>query len=759
MNRLARETSPYLLQHAHNPVDWWPWGPEAFAEARRRNVPIFLSIGYSTCYWCHVMERESFESAAIARQMNGLFVNIKVDREERPDVDDVYMAATQILSGRGGWPMSAFLEPHSLRPFWCGTYFPPEPKMGMPGFPQILEALAKAWRERPAEVTEQAESVAAAVREQLALAQSPVGLSLDQVSQGAASLLRMLDRIHGGFGGAPKFPQPVFLELLLDVRENAGDDATRSAIDQAVKLTLDKMALGGIHDQVGGGFHRYSVDEKWLVPHFEKMLYDNAQLASLYARAASIYSDDFYRRTADRTLRYILAEMTGPQGEFYSAQDAEVNGREGANYIWTGDQLRAALPPDEAAFAARVYGVEDGPNFRDPHHPQEAASVLYLKSRPDAATLGQLDRINPILYAARAKRPQPRLDDKTITAWNGMMIAALARAAVWLDEPAYAKAAARAADFILSKLTTADGQLLRTYRAAQAKTDAFLEDYAFLAEGLLALVAAQGRGLLPRETDYGARGQRLAATAESLFTDAASGGYFDTRESGGAQTDLFVRPRSGHDGAIPGAASTTLHALVTLYELTGEAGHRRRALDCLRSLSSAIAQSPVAAANATRALLRLATSSRAVAEQIAGFGPAPAAEAPAPESPVEIFAEAERVEIGKDHPAQFKLVLRIREGYHLNAAEPGDESLIPLRVGIAGGAGVAVYADYPPGEPYGPDGAARVYKGSVEFNIALERAGDWSGRPILTVRFQACTNTECLPPMTAELDVAIDALD
>jgi uncharacterized protein YyaL (SSP411 family) len=381
-NRLSRETSPYLLQHAHNPVAWFPWGDEAIAEARRRDVPIFLSIGYSTCYWCHVMERECFESEEIARQMNDRFVCVKVDREERPDLDDLYMTATQLLTGHGGWPMSVFLEPQGLRPFWAGTYFPPEPRHGVPSFPQVLDAMSRAWTERRGEVLEQAASVAEGVRQHMVSEEAPVGLGLPQVTEAGRDLLKRFDRVHGGFGGAPKFPQPVFLEFLLDLRAAAADDATRDAIDQAVRRTLDRMAIGGVFDQVGGGFHRYSVDERWLVPHFEKMLYDNAQLAQVYARAAVVYSDDFYATIARRTLDYALREMTSSEGAFYSAQDAEVDGREGGNYVWTPEEIRAALPPEDAGFAIKVYGADAGPNFRDPHYPDSSSTnVLFLRER------------------------------------------------------------------------------------------------------------------------------------------------------------------------------------------------------------------------------------------------------------------------------------------------------------------------------------------------------------------------------------------
>jgi uncharacterized protein YyaL (SSP411 family) len=452
-------------------VDWRPWGEEAFLEARRRGVPIFLSVGYSTCYWCHVMERESFESEAIARLMNERFVCVKVDREERPDVDDLYMAATQIMTGRGGWPMSCFLEPDTLRPFWCGTYFPPSPRHGMPGFPQILEGLSSAWRDKRGEIVEQAEHVAAAVSEQLAAARAPAGVGLEHVSQAARALLTSFDRVNGGFGGAPKFPQPVFLELLLDVRDSAGDDATRDAVDQAVRLTLDRMACGGINDHVGGGFHRYSVDATWTVPHFEKMLYDNAQLAAVYARAGATYDDAFYREVAGRTLDYVQREMTGPEGELYSAEDAEVDGREGGNYVWQPDEVRAALGTDDAALAIKVYGLEGGPNFRDPHHAESPpAYVLRLSGRPEkvAAELGvtvealreRMGRIDARLYEVRARRPQPRLDDKVLTAWSGLMIGALARAGLALKRREHVEAAARAADFVFTRMRDGAGDLI-----------------------------------------------------------------------------------------------------------------------------------------------------------------------------------------------------------------------------------------------------------------------------------------------------------
>ncbi|MFN0134272.1 MAG: thioredoxin domain-containing protein [Phycisphaerales bacterium] len=793
-NRLAHESSPYLLQHAHNPVDWWPWGDEAFTEARRRDTPIFLSIGYSTCYWCHVMERESFEDEAIGRLMSDRFVCIKLDREERPDIDDVYMAAVQIMTGHGGWPMSCFLEPHSLRPFWCGTYFPPVPSRGMPSFRNVLDGMAAAWSEQRPAVLEQAEAVARSVREHLAERHAPAAIGVDQVSDAAQNLLRTLDRVNGGFGSAPKFPQPVLVELLLDTRDFAGDDATRAAADHAIRLTLDHMALGGMRDQLAGGFHRYSVDETWTVPHFEKMLYDNAQLLALYARAAATYADPFYARVAREIVEDVFASMCdgtslpGSRG-FFSALDAEVDGREGLNYLWTADEVRAALDPPDAEFAINAFGLNRRPNFRDPHHPSAPpASVLTLIDRPDrlAAILGtpaattadieaRLDRVRAALLTRRRERKQPRTDDKVLTAWNGMMIAALARAAMLLrDAPGlntspWLDAARNAAAFILAhhraerrdkqvREPQVDGDLLRASRAGHAHTLAFLEDHAFLIQGLVALDAA-GISSLGHASPLGHdtpspldEARRLADRAATLFRDA-DGTWFDARAD---QPDLFVRPRSTHDGAVPSAASAMLHALLGLHERTRESRWRDRALSALASLSGTIAESPIATANSTRALFRLIVADPDAAARLAA---APQAQSPmpAPEQPVEVYADRDRVVVGTDLPAEVHLSLRIAPGYHITAADPGPrgQGLSPLVIGITGGTGLAVFADFPTGEPLTPDGPL-VHRAAVEIRVALERHGEWTGRPVLVVQFQPCTDSECLLPQVVELDVAID---
>jgi uncharacterized protein YyaL (SSP411 family) len=764
-NRLIHETSPYLLQHAHNPVEWWPWSDEAFEEARRRDVPVFLSIGYSTCYWCHVMERESFENEEIAARLNRDFIAIKVDREERPDVDDVYMAATVIMTSRGGWPMSVFLEPGKRKPFWCGTYFPPVPARGMPSFPQILESLAKAYHEQRDAVEAQSEEVAQAVREQLAAHRPAAQLGQEHVAAAVTALLKIFDRTNGGFGHAPKFPQPVFLEFLLDARERAGDDSTADAIDQAVRRTLDKMASGGIRDHVGGGFHRYAVDGHWLVPHFEKMLYDNAQLAAVYARAARRYGDRFYEQVARETLAYVQREMTHKDGGFFSAQDAEVDGREGLNYLWTLEEVREALDAEDAELAVRVYGLDQGPNFKDPHHPGEPArNVLRLEDRPDRlapklnlsveALTERMGEINRRLYTARQRRKQPRLDDKVLAAWNGLMIGAFAAAAHELGDPKLLAPAKEAADFVLSRMTDSSGEggerrLLRSWREGQANTPAFLEDHAFMIQGLLALHRAEP------DPVHLKRAQALLRLAQDSFFDP-TGAMFDTRSE---QTDLFVRTRSTHDGATPAGISVMLHGLLDLAEATGEASHRDAALKALISISSAVAENPVGTVNSTRALLRLLSEPSAAASlRIAPAAPAPPA---APQTlPVEIYASIDRIGVPHDAPAELTLVINIAPGYHVPAADPGDtpaaRALIPFRVGIINGAGVVAYAEYPNGEPYG-EPRVRVYRGRFELKVVLERHGQSTGRPLLSVMYQACTETECLAPVTVELDIAIDA--
>lgn len=761
-NRLAKESSPYLLQHAGNPVDWWAWGPEAIAEARRRDVPIFLSIGYSTCYWCHVMERESFENPGIAQGLNAGFVCVKVDREERPDVDDIYMAATLLMNGHGGWPMTVFLEPGELRPFYAGTYFPPETRGQMPGLPQVASEMGKAWKSRRADVIEQAAMLAEAVREQLAAKRAPVGIGAEQVSQAVQVLLATFDRVEGGFGRAPKFPQPCNLEFLLEVRERA-DQGTRDAIDACVRLTLDKMMCGGIHDQVGGGFHRYSVDGHWIVPHFEKMLYDNAMLLGVYARAARVYGDGEYARVARTTAAYLMREMTVEGGAFATAQDAEVDHREGLNYVWTPEQVREVLQGEDAEFAVDLYGLKASANFRDPHHPQEpAVHVLRLDARLDvlAAKSGmaveamheRVSRVNAAMYDARQRRKQPLRDDKVLASWNGLAIAALADAGASLGDPALLDAARRAAEWVMREMIDDRGALLRAKRGSVGRTPGFLEDCAAMAHGLLRLHAADA-GLT-------VGGEAAVELAEELVEEAVErfgeegNGFFDTRE---AQADLFVRTRSTHDGAMPSGVSIMANVLVDLREATGESGYGKLAAETIGAVSAAIAESPVSTINSTRALFRALTTIPGAAETLAAGTPAAKEDE---FQPIEIYADTDRIEVGDDVPGEVNLVVRIAPGYHLYAANPGAgaKDFVATRVSVINGTGIAAYADYPEGTALAGDDSVRVYEGEIEIRVAVEKTGEIKGRPLVALHYQACNATECLKPATLELDVAIDVV-
>ncbi|MEM9064257.1 MAG: thioredoxin domain-containing protein [Planctomycetota bacterium] len=741
-NRLARETSPYLLQHAHNPVDWYPWGAEAFEAARARRVPIFLSIGYATCYWCHVMERESFEDAAAAKVLNERFIPIKVDREQHPEVDDIYMAATVIMTGSGGWPMSVFLEPDTLKPFYCGTYFPPEPAHGRPSFVQALGGVSTAWREKPGDVLEQASHLADAVREEIASREPATPVGSPHIVKAVQALLSVYDKVNGGFGGSPKFPQPSYPGLLLEVRRHA-DDTTRSAIDQALTHTLDRMSLGGMFDQVGGGFHRYSVDRYWLVPHFEKMLYDQAQLAQLYAQAATIYEDDYYLRVAKRTCDYVLREMSHERGGFYSAQDAEVDGREGLNYLWTPEDF-AELLGDDAVTAAELYGVTPAGNFKDPHNPNEPVrSVLHLAARP--ANTAELDGLNTRLYDARQGRKQPRLDDKVLTAWNGLMISGLCATAEASGDNRYRDAASRCAAFLLEHACI-ESRPRRVWRDGTSNTDGVLEDSAALALGLAALARLEPRG------PWLDRMNSVLAAATEDFGDGA-GGFFDTREG---RSDLFVRSRSSHDGAVPSGASMMLTALCERALLTGDMTHTAQAVDAARSLSGVVAQNPAGPSLATRSIARMLSAG--LIDDTAPAEPGTPSQIDRP--PVEIFASEEIVEIGPDLPAEVYLSIRVREPYHILASDPGPSGrgLLPLRVGLmpGSGTGVTVYCDYPDGNPYHADKELMIHTGVIECRVVIERNEQaWEGTPKLGVSFQACTDTVCAEPQTAELAVEL----
>ena len=581
-NRLAQETSPYLRQHAHNPVDWYPWGGEALDRARREDKPVLLSVGYSACHWCHVMERESFENEEIAALMNRLFVNIKVDREERPDVDQIYMQAVQSMTGRGGWPMTVFLTPEGV-PFYGGTYFPPVDRHGMPAFPRVLQAIADAYQSRRGEVVESGRQLLDSMRQAEHLRRSG-SLLTDEILFGAyQGFSQEFDERDGGFGGAPKFPQPMNWEFMLRFWRRTNN---ARALDMT-RVTLTRMARGGMYDQLGGGFHRYSVDAHWVVPHFEKMLYDNAQLASLYLHGWLATGDAEYRRIAEETLDYIAREMTHERGGFFSAQDADSEGVEGKFFVWSPDEIQAVLEDPEMARAALAYwGVNDGPNFEG-HH------ILVVPREPDAvaAELGiSRERLEELLgaarerlYEAREKRVHPGLDDKVLASWNGLALAAFAEAGRPLGRPDYIRLAVRNAEFLTSAMVREGRRLLRSWKDGDAKIKGYLEDYAAVGLGLLSVYEATFDRRWLDES------RRLAEEALRLFWDAEKEVFFDT---GSDQEALVVRPRNLFDNAVPSGNSLTIDWLLRLAILFDEDRYQAVALKALRPLADLMGRHP-----------------------------------------------------------------------------------------------------------------------------------------------------------------------
>ena len=577
-NRLAQETSPYLLQHKNNPVDWYPWGEETLEKARAEDKPILLSVGYSACHWCHVMERESFEDEATAEIMNKHFVNIKVDREERPDVDSIYMSAVQAMTRHGGWPMTVFMTPDGA-PFYGGTYFPPVPSRGMPSFKQVLLSLADAYANRREEVLASAENVREFLKES-----STTSIPRSEVSEGllahaANALAGQIDNRFGGFDGAPKFPQAMNLEVLLRHHKRTGDRAALSGVE----LTLRQMANGGIYDQLGGGFARYSVDEYWLVPHFEKMLYDNALLARLYLEAYEATGDGFYRRIAEETLDYVMRDMRSPEGGFYSAEDADSEGVEGKFYVWTPEEIEATLEPEDAKLAERYWDVTERGNF-------EGKNILNVPRPPEAvaAEFGlsteelwqRILLIRERLFTEREKRVRPGRDEKVLAAWNGLMLRAFALAAGATGREEYLRVAEENAVFLLEKLVV-DGRLRRSYKDGQARLNGYLEDYACVAEGLVELYEATF------ETRWLREAASLADAILGLFWEEAEGAFYDTAAD---HEELVTRPRDVYDNATPSGNSVAVDVLLKLSVLLEREDYRERAGAVLDNLSGGMVQ-------------------------------------------------------------------------------------------------------------------------------------------------------------------------
>ncbi len=601
-NRLAQETSPYLLQHAHNPVDWYPWGTEALERAKVEDRPIFLSVGYSACHWCHVMERESFEDSEIADYLNANFVNIKVDREERPDVDQIYMNAVQAMTGHGGWPMSVFLTPEG-KPFYGGTYFPPADRQGMPGFPRIVRAVADAWKNRRDEIAQGAAEMVAQIETLGRIQNDPNPLDVGLLDQAAVRLGRSFEPRHGGFGDAPKFPHPMDLRFLLRQHTRTGSGEALAM----VRLTLDKMARGGIYDHLGGGFARYSTDARWLVPHFEKMLYDNALLSSTYLEAYQITGDPTYARVARETMDYVLGRMTGDEGQVYSTEDADSEGVEGKYYVWSLAEIESLLGAEQAKTFAAVYDVSATGNWEHanilnlPQPIKEAATALGRKADDLEAELAQS---RAKLLQARASRIPPGKDTKAIAAWNGMMIAAWSVGWRVLDDSRYGDAATAAAHFLLSKLSAGDGRLLHVYKDGRAPVPGFLDDYACVIDGLTRLYEASGDPHWLREA------RRLAVRMIVDFRDPADNGFFYVASD---HERLIVRTKDAIDNATPSGNAMAATALARLGALTFDTSFTEAAQGALQSARAVIDRYPTAAGQSLIALDFLLTETREIA--------------------------------------------------------------------------------------------------------------------------------------------------
>ena len=595
-NRLAQEKSPYLLQHAHNPVDWYPWSEEAFRKAAAENKPVFLSIGYSTCHWCHVMERESFENPATAAILNRDFVAIKVDREERPDIDGVYMQYVIATTGSGGWPMSVFLTPDK-KPFYGGTYFPPQDRYGMPGFPTLLSSIAEAWKTRRHEILHSADSAVKFLSDEKTSAPEKNALGPAALDHAFSHFEGSFDAERGGFGGAPKFPRSHAISFLLRYWKRTGSG---KALVMS-RRTLDAMKDGGIYDQLGGGFHRYSTDNLWRIPHFEKMLYDQALLVNTYVEAYQATGDPEYARVVRETLDYVLRDMTDCDGGFYSAEDADSadaahpgEKKEGAFFLWTEQEIRNLLGEKGAAVFIYYYGIAASGNaVSDPHHEFEGKNVLYrahtaeetasfLKTTP-AEVEKSLEKSRGLLFSSREKRPRPFRDDKILTDWNGLMITGFAAASRALGEPRYAEAAAKAADFVSSKLSDGRGNLLHRYRGGEAAIPGNLDDYVFMMEAYLELYEATF------DLKWLDRARGTAEKMTALFRDDKRKGFFLTSHDAEA---LITRPKEVYDGAVPSGNSVAALALLKLGRMTGEERWERESADTLDAFGASVAASP-----------------------------------------------------------------------------------------------------------------------------------------------------------------------
>jgi hypothetical protein len=741
-NRLIHETSPYLRQHAHNPVDWHPWGDEAFELARREEKPVFLSIGYSTCHWCHVMERESFENAEIAERLNRHFISIKVDREERPDLDELYMNATQLMAGRGGWPNSVWLTPDG-RPWYAGTYFPPEPRGGLPGFGQLLTHLAAAWRDRRPEVEAQATQLADALKR---IAEAPPAAETrpgDVLHAALADLARRFDPDFGGFDDAPKFPPHGTLALLAHVARPGGPEAPM----RMLIATLDGMEMGGIRDHLGGGFHRYSTDARWFLPHFEKMLYDNALLLRAYADGFRLTGDAEYRRVAAEIAAWVLREMTSPEGGFYSALDADTEGREGGCYLWTLREIRAALGDEEGEFFRRVYGAEEQGNFADEAAGRMAGeNVLYLRAplekllRAEGVEVEEgrerLDAMRGKLMALRERRPRLHRDEKILMSWNGLMLGALAQAGRALSEPEFISVAARAAEFVLGRLRSERG-LLHSYCEGEAKLPAFLDDRACLADGLLDLHEATGDGRWLSEAS------EIAESILDHHSDPSAGGFFLTPDEGEA---LLARWKPAYDQPLPSGNAVAARVFARLGRISGEREWFERASRTIRAFASLMRAAP-------QGVLSLILAATELKEAGGDGGAMPSSEI------VSIRAEPPEVSARPGEAVELQLRVIVAEGYHViaGASSAGHE---PVRVHLSEtSSAVLEEVRLPPGRPAEIAGEeVQVLDGEFPVLCRLRVSREIQQDPhtlSLEATLQPCTDRECLPSVHLALMVRL----
>ncbi|MCY3770704.1 MAG: DUF255 domain-containing protein [Gemmatimonadetes bacterium] len=792
-NRLADEISPYLQSHANNPVDWYPWGREAIERARREEKPIFLSVGYSTCYWCHVMEREVFSDPDIAAVMNAHFVNVKVDREERPDIDEIYMTATQLVTGSGGWPNSVFLTP-DLEPFFAGTYFPPEDLPGRPGFPRVLNLLNEAWNTRRGDLVEQAVRIAEAIRTlQQDLVAGDGSTIIDgsaavdeEIVAGALTYMRTrYDVENGGFGPAPKFPPPMRLELLLNEYERTGDETLLSMATH----TLDVMMNGGVYDHVGGGFHRYATDSDWRIPHFEKMLYNQADLARVYLLAYDVTGRDVYRAVAEDVLNFLGREMTGDEGAFYSAVDSETAAVEGRYYLWSEAEIRKTLGADSDAFLAN-YGLapmpdavagstgqgnperaSTGPAEDAAEGPTEDAAkgaVLYIRGEADSVRLrSDLELMRSELRTVRAKRSPPMVDAKVITAWNGQMIDAYAYAWLVTGEREYLDRATRAAEFILERLRDGEGRLRRIYLGGETRREAFQEDYAYLARGLTRLFEAT------EDDRWLAEARSLADRMNGLFWDSAAGGYYFTSD----EQDLIVRTRNPYDGARASGNAMAAHALLALAGHTGETRYRARAARLFEAFAPSMEENPGRFTSMILALRnhlygerefsrrravhdgRDATADVLMQETVTGTGVARTGADFNDSAKVEAHLEAAAA--GGD-AFDATVSIRIADGWHINANPASLPGLVPTAVTFNADVPIQVDAlTYPEGEAIRfsfADGPLEVYRGAIRLRARLVVEAvpvPEDTRLYATLYYQACNDTVCLEPGEVALSVRL----